>query len=185
MRNLASYWPVFLHSSWIFDSGTLIQIVSAGILSWKLDAWCYFITSDPSLVDLQGLECNKSMLQAMSCPWFYSESGSDYVAVASTVTGNSKLFWIVPLQNLDSSKGIHARTYTQSRRAEVTVKRLHLNRNWLLTGLFSSNWSVQIQPSVSLKKFGVPKYVPQCNWHGAQAHTWAVGYLWNINIHHS
>jgi hypothetical protein len=31
-RELASYWPVFLHYSWIFDSGTLIQIVSAGIL---------------------------------------------------------------------------------------------------------------------------------------------------------
>ena len=51
-REFASYRPVFLHYSWIFDSGTLIQIVSAGILSWKLDAWCYFITSDPSLVDL-------------------------------------------------------------------------------------------------------------------------------------
>ena len=31
-RELAFYWPVFLHYSWIFDSGTLIQIVSAGIL---------------------------------------------------------------------------------------------------------------------------------------------------------
>ena len=51
-RELAAYWPVFLHYSWIFDSGTWIQIISAGILSWKLDAWCYFITSDPSLVDL-------------------------------------------------------------------------------------------------------------------------------------
>ena len=31
-RELASYRPVFLHYSWIFDSGTLIQIVSADIL---------------------------------------------------------------------------------------------------------------------------------------------------------
>ena len=92
------------------------------------------------------------MLRAMSCPWFYSENGSDYVAVGSTVTGNNKLFWVVSLQNLDSSKRIHARTYTQSRQAEVTVERLHLNSNWLLTGLFSSNWAVQIQLSVSLKK---------------------------------
>ena len=99
------------------------------------------------------------------------------MAVGSTVTGNNKLFWVVSLKNLDSSGGTLARTYTQSRRAESTVKRLCLNRNWLLTGLFSSNPAVQTQLSVSLKKFGVPKYVPQCNWHGAQAHTWAVGYL--------
>ena len=39
-RELASYWPVLLHYSWIFDSGTLTQIVSAVISSWKLDA-CY------------------------------------------------------------------------------------------------------------------------------------------------
>ena len=32
-REMAAYWPVFLHYSWIFDSSTLIQIVSAGILS--------------------------------------------------------------------------------------------------------------------------------------------------------
>ena len=31
-RELASYWPVFLHYSWIFDSGTLTLIVSADIL---------------------------------------------------------------------------------------------------------------------------------------------------------
>ena len=65
--------------------------------------------------------------------------------------------------------------------SKLTVERLHLNRNWLLTGLFSSNPAVQTQLSVSLKKFGVPKYLPQCNWHGAQAHTWAVSYLWNMN----
>ena len=86
---------------------------------------------------------------------------------------------------LDSSVGTLARTYIQSTRAELTVERLHLNRNWLFTGLFSSNPAVQIQLSVSLKKFGVPKYVPQCNWHGAQAHTWAMGYLWNLDIHRS
>ena len=96
-RELAAYWPVFLHYSWIFDSGTLIQIVSAGISSWKLDAWCYFITSDPFLVPVLGLECNKSVLRAMSCPWFYSKNGSDYVAVGSTVTGNNKLFCVVSL----------------------------------------------------------------------------------------
>ena len=95
----------------------------------------------------------------MSCPWFYSKSGSDYVAVGSTVTGNNKLFWVISLKNLDSSGGTLARTYTQSRRAELTVKRLRLNRNWLLTGLFSSNPAVQIQLSVSLKKFGVPKLI--------------------------
>ena len=92
------------------------------------------------------------MLRAMSCPWFYSENGSDYVAVGSTVTGNNISFRVVSLQNLDSSKGIYGRTYTQSIQAEATVKRVHLNRNWLLTGLFSSNRAVQIQPSVSLKK---------------------------------
>jgi hypothetical protein len=32
-RELASYWPVLLHYSWIFDSGTLTQIVSACISS--------------------------------------------------------------------------------------------------------------------------------------------------------
>ena len=31
-----------------------------------------FITSDPPLVPVLGLECNKSMFRAMSCPWFYS-----------------------------------------------------------------------------------------------------------------
>ena len=121
----------------------------------------------------------------MSCPWFYSENGSDYVAVGSTVTGNNISFRVVSLQNLDSSKGIYGRTYTQSIQAEATVKKVHLNRNWLLTGLFSSNRAAQIQLSISLKKFGVPKYVPQCNWHGAQAHTWAMGYLWNIDTRHS
>ena len=30
---LAAYWPGFLHYSWIFESATLIQIVSVGILS--------------------------------------------------------------------------------------------------------------------------------------------------------
>ena len=74
-------------------------------------------------------------------------------------------------------EGTHVRPYTQSRQAESMVKRLRFNRNWFLTGLFSSNQAVQIQLSVSLKRFGVPKYVPQCNWHRAQAHTWAVGYL--------
>ena len=88
----------------------------------------------------------------MSCPWFYSKNGSDYVAVGSTVTGNNKLFWVISLKNLDSSGGTLARTYTQSRRAELTVKRLRLNRSWLLTGQFSSNGAVQIQLSVSLKK---------------------------------
>ena len=83
---------------------------------------------------------------------FYSKSGSDYEAVGSTVTGNNKLFWVVSLKNLDSSGGTLARTYTQSRRAEGTVERLRLNRNRLLTGLFSSKRAVQIQPSVSLKK---------------------------------
>ena len=92
------------------------------------------------------------MLWAMSCPWFYSKNGSDYVAVGSTVTGNNKLFWVISLKNLDSSGGTLARTYTQSRRAELTVKRLRLNRSWLLTGQFSSNGAVQIQLSVSLKK---------------------------------
>ena len=84
----------------------------------------------------------------MSCPWFYGKSGSDYEAV----TGNNKLFWVISLKNLDSSGGTLARTYSQSRRAEGTVQRLHLNRSWLLTGLFSSNRAVQIQPCVSLKK---------------------------------
>ena len=92
------------------------------------------------------------MLRAMSCPWFYSKNGSDYVAVGSTVTGNNKLFWFVSLQNLDSSGETLGRTYTQSIQAELTVKRLRLNRNWLLTGLFPSNRAVQIQLSVSLKK---------------------------------
>ena len=102
------------------------------------------------MLDTQGLE---SVLRAMSWPWFYSESGSDYVAVGSTVIGNNKLFWVMSLQNLDSFAGTLARTYTKSRRAEATVKRVHLHRNWLLTGLFSSNRAVQIQLSVSLKKF--------------------------------
>ena len=92
------------------------------------------------------------MLRAMSCPWFYSENGSDYVAVGSTVTGNNKLFLVISLKTLDYSGGTLVRTYTQSRKAELTVKRLRLNRNWLLTGLFSSNGAVQIQLSVSLKK---------------------------------
>ena len=93
------------------------------------------------------------MLQAISCPWFYSKSGSDYVAVGSTVTDNYNFFWVVPLQTLDFSAGTLARTYTQSRRVESPVKRLRLNRNWLLTGLYTSNWAVQIQLSESLKKF--------------------------------
>ena len=41
------------------------------------------------------------MLRTMSCPSFYSENASDYVAVGSTVTGNSKLFWVISLQDLD------------------------------------------------------------------------------------
>ena len=81
------------------------------------------------------------------------------MAVGNTVTGNNKLFWVVSLQNLNSSGGTLARTYTQSRRAESTVERLLLNSNWFLTGLFSSNRAVQIHPNVSLKMFGVPKYV--------------------------
>jgi hypothetical protein len=85
------------------------------------------------------------------------------VAVGSTVTGNNKLFWVVSLKTLDYSGGTHARTYTLSRRAELTVERLLLNSNWLLTGLFSSNRAVQIHPNVSLKMFGVPKYV-QLAW---------------------
>ena len=78
----------------------------------------------------------------MSWPWFYSESCSDYVAVGSTVTGNNKLFWVVSLKNLDSSGETLARTYTQSRHAKSTIERLPLNRNWPLTGLFSSNCTV-------------------------------------------
>ena len=74
------------------------------------------------------------------------------MAVGSTVTGNDKLFLVISLKTLDYSGGTHARTYTQSRRAESTVERLLLNSNWLLTGLFSSNQAVQIQPCVSLKK---------------------------------
>ena len=77
------------------------------------------------------------------------------MALGSTVTGKSKFFWDISLQTLDSSGGTHARTYTQSRRAESTVERLLLNSNWLLTGLFSSNRAVQIHPNVSLKMFGV------------------------------
>ena len=72
--------------------------------------------------------------------------------MGSTLTGNSKLFLVISLQNLDSSGKILGRTYTQSRRAELTVKRLRLNRNWLLTGLFPSNRAVQIQLIVSLEK---------------------------------
>ena len=88
----------------------------------------------------------------MSCPWFYSKNGSDYVAVGITVTGNNKLFRVVSLQNLDSFAETLARTYTQSIQAKSTVKRVGLNRNWLLTGLFPSNRAVQTQLSVSLKK---------------------------------
>ena len=82
-------------------------------------------------------------------------------------------------------RGTLTRPYNQSKRAYSTIERLLLIGNWLLTGLFSSNRAAQIQLSISLKKFGVPKYVPQCNWHGAQAHTWAMGYLWNIDTLHS
>ena len=35
-QELASYWPVLLHNSWIFDSGTLTQIVSADISAKNL-----------------------------------------------------------------------------------------------------------------------------------------------------
>ena len=63
------------------------------------------------------------------------------MSVGSTLTGNSELFWVVSLKTLDYSGGTHARTYTQSRRAESTVERLLLNSNWLLTGLFSLQWS--------------------------------------------
>ena len=87
----------------------------------------------------------------MSCPWFYSENGSAFVAVGSTLTGNNRLFWVVSLKTLDYSGVTLVRTYFQSRQAELTVKRLRLNRNWLLTGLFPPNWAVQIQLSVSLK----------------------------------
>ena len=70
--------------------------IKTNSFSWycRLKTWylTLFITSDPSLVPVLGLGCNKSMLQAMSCSWFYSESGSDYVALGSTVTGNSKFF---------------------------------------------------------------------------------------------
>jgi hypothetical protein len=44
------------------------------------------------------------MFGAMSCPWFYSEIGSDYVALGSTVTGYSTFFWIIYLQNLDKNQ---------------------------------------------------------------------------------
>jgi hypothetical protein len=49
------FWKKNHRKSWIFDSGTVIQIVSAGILSQKLAACYYIFTSDPSLVP------NKSM----------------------------------------------------------------------------------------------------------------------------
>jgi hypothetical protein len=68
-------------------------------------------------------------------------------------------------------------SYNQSKQAYSTVQRLRLIGNWLVTGLFFSTRAAQIQQTIILKKFGVPKYVPQCNWHGAQAHTWAVDYL--------
>ena len=47
------------------------------------------------------------MLRAMSCSWFYSESGSDYVAVGSTVTGNNKFVWFISLFWILLEKPIH------------------------------------------------------------------------------
>ena len=44
------FWKNNHRKSWIFDSGTVIQIVSAGILSQKLAACYYVFTSNPSLV---------------------------------------------------------------------------------------------------------------------------------------
>ena len=50
--------------------------INTNCFSWYfiLKIWylTLFITSDPSLVPVLGLECNKSMFRAMSCPWFYS-----------------------------------------------------------------------------------------------------------------
>ena len=63
------------------------------------------------------------------------------MALGSTVTRKSNFLGDSSLQTLDSSGGTHARTYTQSRQMESTVERLLLNSNWLLTGLFSLQWS--------------------------------------------
>ena len=50
--------------------------INTNCFSWyfRLKTWylILFITSDPSLVPVLGLECNKSMFRAMTCPWFYS-----------------------------------------------------------------------------------------------------------------
>ena len=50
--------------------------IKTNCFSWyfRLKTWylTLFITSDPSLVPVLDLECNKSMFPAMSCSWFYS-----------------------------------------------------------------------------------------------------------------
>ena len=43
-------WKKNHRKSWIFDSCTVMQIVSAGILSKQFAACYYIVTSDPSLV---------------------------------------------------------------------------------------------------------------------------------------
>ena len=53
-----------------------ISYIKTNCFSWyfRLKTWylTLFITSDPSLVPVLDLECNKSMFPAMSCSWFYS-----------------------------------------------------------------------------------------------------------------
>ena len=44
------FWKKNHRKSWIFDSCTVMQIVSACILSKKFAACYYIVTSDPSLV---------------------------------------------------------------------------------------------------------------------------------------
>ena len=62
------FWKKNLRKSWIFDSGTVIQIVSDDTSSSKFTVCSCFVTSDPFLVSEQGLECIKSMFRAMPCP---------------------------------------------------------------------------------------------------------------------
>ena len=60
-----------------------ISYINTNCFSWyfRLKTWylILFITSDPSLVPVLGLECNKSMFRAMSCPWFYSNFSNESV----------------------------------------------------------------------------------------------------------
>ena len=62
------FWKKNLRKSWIFDSGTVIQIVSHDISSSKFTVCYYFVTSDPFLVSEYSLERIKSMFRAMPCP---------------------------------------------------------------------------------------------------------------------